>query len=59
MTMYLLVSVWLVSAVLCHYIARSRGTKLSVWWDMAAAFLGPFAIPLIYLIKPKPPVDKS
>ena len=54
MTAYLLVSVWIVSAGLCYYIAKSRGCKLSVWWDMALALLGPFAIPLMYLIKPKP-----
>ena len=53
MTAYLLVSVWLVSAALCYYIARSRGCKLFVGWDMALALLGPFAIPLMYLIKPK------
>lgn len=59
MTAYLLVSVWLVSALLCHYIAKSRGNKLSVWWDMALAVLGPFAIPFVYLIKTNPDTRKS
>lgn len=47
---YLLLTVNLVSIVICHYIAKSRGTK-PVYWGVMGAIFGPLAIPFAMLAK--------
>ena len=53
MTAYVLVLIWLLSAVVCYYIAKARGVKTGLMWNMIVALLGPFAIPLIFLFLAK------
>lgn len=38
--------------ILCHQIAKRRGAK-PVFWGVMGALLGPFAIPFVFLAKPK------
>lgn len=49
---YALVSIWFLSNLLCIYLAKQRGLQPGVIARVVGAFLGPLAIPLIYLSKP-------
>ena len=42
----------IVSAVLCHQIAKHKGND-PVFWGVMGAVFGPFAIPFALLAKPK------
>ncbi len=48
MNPYIPVSIWIVSAVICIYIAQARHVKPTLFWRFIVALLGPFAIPLIF-----------
>jgi len=48
---YLPLAVWLVSALLCIYIARVRHVKPTLFRKLAVVILGPFAIPLALLTR--------
>ncbi len=45
---YIPVSIWIVSAVICIYIAKSRHIKPTLLRRFIVVLLGPFAIPLIF-----------
>jgi hypothetical protein len=53
MATYVPVMIWVVSAIICHYIAQSRDVKPSIIQRLIAVILGPFAIPLTFLVKPQ------
>ncbi len=53
MSAYIPVIIWLISAVICIYIARIRHVKPSFPRNLAVVLLGPFAIPLVFLAKPE------
>jgi len=40
----------ILSAVICHQVARRRGAKAVFWGTMGVIF-GPFAIPFVFLSK--------
>ncbi len=42
----------IVSIVICHQLAKSKG-RIPVFWGMLAAFVGPLAIPFIWMTKVK------
>ena len=44
--------VWMISAFICQWIARKRKVKVTLLRTLVVVFLGPFAIPLVYLLKP-------
>ena len=50
-TAYAPVLIWLLSAIICYYIAKTRGVKPGLMWKMTVVLLGPFDIPLIFLAK--------
>ena len=50
---YIPALIWLVGAFICHAIARSRNVKVTLPRTLVAVFLGPLAIPLVYLLKPE------
>jgi hypothetical protein len=52
MTPYFPVLIWLLSAAICYYIAKTRHIKPTLIWRLVVVLLGPFAIPLISLAKP-------
>lgn len=52
MSLYILLAVTAASVIICHAIAQRRGLKPVFWGVMGLAF-GPFAIPFVYLVKPK------
>jgi hypothetical protein len=44
MNIYVLVIINLLSVIVCHVIARRRGSR-PVFWGLMGALFGPFAIP--------------
>lgn len=42
----------IVSIVICHVVAKRRGANPVFWGTMAALF-GPFAIPFVFMAKPR------
>jgi hypothetical protein len=46
------VAINIVCVILCHRIAKRRGAK-PVFWGVMGALFGPFAIPFVFLAKPK------
>ena len=50
--MYLLIifMVFIVSAVICHFVAKNRGAN-PVFWGVMGAVCGPLAIPFVFLSK--------
>lgn len=51
MDIYVLVIVNLMSILVCHVIARRRGSR-PVFWGVMGALFGPFAIP--FALKSRP-----
>jgi len=51
MFIYALIAANIVSIVVCHYIAKSRGAK-PVFWGIMGAIFGPLAIPFALFAKP-------
>jgi hypothetical protein len=49
---YIPMLVWLLSMVVCFYIAKKRNVTPTLILELAVVFLGPFAIPIILLVKP-------
>lgn len=54
MSAYILVLIWVISNVVCVYLVRKRNLEPGVTLRVIGAILGPFAIPLIFTLKPKP-----
>ena len=52
MTALLLVAITVVSVGICYYAARQRGLSKPFWVFMGA-FLGPIALPFVFLAKSK------
>ena len=50
---YIPALVWVISGVICHFIAKKRNVRATVFRQIVVVFLGPFAIPLVYLFKPE------
>ncbi len=53
MATYIPVIVWIVSAVICAYISKKRGVKATFMRSTIVALIGPFAIPLAFVVKPE------
>ena len=54
MVAYVPVIIWLVSAIICLYIARTRNVKPTIIRRLIVIVLGPLAIPLTFFVKPEP-----
>lgn len=50
---YIPALVWLISAFICSFIAQKRNVKTTLWRTLIVVFLGPFAIPLVFLLNPE------
>ena len=53
MTAYVPALIWLISAVICLWIARSRRVKKTAFRAMVVAVLGPVAIPWVMVMRPE------
>ena len=47
----ILLGIFIISAVICHRIARHRGAN-AVFWGVMGAVFGPLAIPFVFLARP-------
>ena len=52
---YIPALVWVFFGYICWVIARKRGVKLTFLWTILIVFLGPFAVPLMFIA----PVSKE
>lgn len=52
---YIPALVWLISGFICNLIARKRNVKVTLFRTLVVVFFGPFAIPLVYILKPEIP----
>jgi len=59
MATYVLVIIWIVSAIICYYIAKTRNVRPNLVRRLIVIFLGPLAIPLTFLAKPEDTMDKN
>ena len=59
MAAYVPVIIWIVSAIICLYIAQARNVKSNLVRRLIVVFLGPLAIPLAFLAKPENSQDKN
>ncbi len=59
MSAYIPVIIWLISAVICLYIARIRHVKSSFLRNLFVVLLGPFAIPLVFFAKPETTLESK
>ena len=50
--MYIAIGIGLIiiSAIICHYVAKSRGAN-PVFWGVMGVVFGPLAIPFVFLTK--------
>ena len=51
--------IWIVSAIICHYIAQARNVKSNSVRRLMVVFLGPLAIPLAFFVKPEKSIEAS
>lgn len=53
MSGYELAGIWMVSNLLCAYIIKKRNLEPGIPLTILGVFLGPFAIPLVFVLSPK------
>jgi len=51
MYIWIFIGIFIISAVICHLVARNRGTN-AVFWGVMGAVFGPLAIPFVFFAKP-------
>ncbi len=44
------IAIFVISAIICHFVAKNRGAN-AVFWGVIGAVFGPLAIPFVYLTK--------
>ena len=59
MAAYLPAIIWMVSAIICYYIAKARNLKSNLIQRLIVVFLGPLAIPLVFFVKPEKSIESS
>ena len=50
MNIAILFSIYLLSIVVCHFLARHRGAN-PVFWGVMGAIFGPLAIPFVFMAR--------
>jgi len=59
MAAYVPAIIWIVSAIICHYIAKARNVKANLMRRLAVVLLGPLAIPLAFIVKPETSIEAN
>ncbi len=57
MAAYVPAIIWIVSAIVCYYIAKTRNVKPNFMRRLIVVLLGPLAIPLVFFVKPEKLID--
>lgn len=55
---YFLVGIAIVSASICHHVAKRKGLN-AAFWIVLGSFFGPLAIPFVFIAKSKNPSAKE
>ena len=53
MSGYVIAVIWILSNFLCAYLIKKRNLEPGVPLTALGVILGPFAIPLVFILKPK------
>jgi hypothetical protein len=53
MSAYVPALIWILSAFLCAWIAKARQIRPNALWAIVVVILGPLAIPLVFLARPR------
>lgn len=59
MALYFPLIIWIISAIVCYYIAKARKVKPNLVRKLIVLFLGPLAIPLVFFAKPDKPLEAN
>lgn len=57
-TSYVLVAITVLCAGICFSVAKKKGLSIQLW-VVLGAFFGPFALPFLFLTKPRVPQDRD
>jgi len=57
MVIYVPAIIWIISAIVCYYIAKARKVKPNLMRNLIVVVLGPLAIPLVFFAKPEKSID--
>ena len=57
MSAFLPLIIWLLSAMVCHYLAVKRNLSRTLLRRLFVVLFGPLAIPFVFLLKPEPGTD--
>ena len=57
MDAYVPVIIWILSAIICHFISKARNVKTNLGRRLVVVLLGPLAIPLAFLVKPETSIE--
>jgi len=57
MAAYIPAIIWIISAIVCYYIAKARKIKPNLMRNLIVVFLGPLAIPLVFFAKPEKTIE--
>ena len=53
MATYVPAIIWIISAIICYYVAKARNVKPNLLRRLIVVFLGPLAIPLVFFVRPE------
>lgn len=56
---YIPALIWLLSAIICIYIAKTRHVKTTLIRKLIVIILGPFAIPLVFFANPEKTIKEK
>jgi len=59
MAAYVPAIIWIISAIICDYIAKARKVKPNLIQKLIAVLLGPLAIPLAFFAKPEKLIETN
>jgi len=59
MAAYVPAIIWIISAIICYYIAKARNVKPNLLRRLIVVFLGPLAIPLAFFVRPEKVIEKQ
>ena len=59
MAAYVPAIIWIISAIVCYHIAKARKVKPNLMRNLIVVFLGPLAIPLVFLAKPEKSIEPN
>jgi len=59
MAAYVPAIIWIISAIVCYYIAKARKVKPNLMRKLIVVFFGPLAIPLVFFAEPEKSIEAN